>query len=57
LPISKTYVAAAQLINIGCGPEYVSDTIDYRTTSSANAFDISMAPILTILIMLMGFIN
>jgi hypothetical protein len=57
LPISKTYIAAAQLINIGCGPEYVSDTIDYRPTSSATTFTLSMTPIVTVLVMLMAFFN
>jgi peptidoglycan biosynthesis protein MviN/MurJ (putative lipid II flippase) len=57
LPISKTYVAAAQLINIGCGPEYVSDTIDYRSTSSATAFDMPMALVITLSALLMIVLN
>lgn len=51
LPISKTYVAAAQLINIGCGPDYVSDSIDFGTTSSATTFSLSMTPIVTLVVM------
>jgi hypothetical protein len=32
-PVSKTYLTAAQQINMACGPEYIIETIDYRSWS------------------------
>lgn len=32
-PLSTTYVAAAQQINMACGPEYVADTTIHTSTS------------------------
>ncbi|QDS71988.1 hypothetical protein FKW77_001574 [Venturia effusa] len=48
LPISRTYAAAAQLINIGCGPNYVSESIDLRSASSAIASPLSMISLVTL---------
>lgn len=33
-PLSRTYVAAAQQVNMACGPDWVSDAVE--TTSSAS---------------------
>ncbi|TLD32671.1 c6 zinc finger domain containing protein [Venturia nashicola] len=52
LPISKTYVSAAQLINIGCGPQYVSDSVDIRSSSRPTTSPPSITSFVTIFVML-----
>jgi hypothetical protein len=35
-PISRTYLTAAQQINMACGPDYVRETIEYKNSAGTS---------------------
>jgi hypothetical protein len=53
--VSRTYITAAQQIDMACGPDFVPETIEYKASSSASRLyadsQVSFAPILTLLLM------
>lgn len=56
-PLSKTYVKAAQQINIGCGPTFVNSTVQPVSNSAYNlAAPQSSLPLLLIAVLLSIFL-
>jgi hypothetical protein len=59
-PVSRTYITAAQQINMACGPDYVPETIEYKPTSgSGRAADLraTLSSMVALLIMVVALLR
>lgn len=59
-PVSRTYITAAQQINLACGPEYVPESVEYKASSARGRSADSRAalsPILVILLMVLAVLR
>jgi hypothetical protein len=56
---SKTYVTAAQQIDLACGPDFVPETIEYKTSASPRSVDsrAAFSPFLALLILAIALLR
>jgi hypothetical protein len=56
--VSKTYVTAAQQIDLACGPDFVPETIEYKAASSRSIdSQAAFSPFLALLLMAIAFLR
>jgi hypothetical protein len=56
-PVSRTYITAAQQIDLACGPDFVPETIAYKASASPRSTDsrIAFSPVLAIFLLAVAF--
>ena len=56
-PVSTDYTQAAQIINLGCGPGFVNQTIEKGTSSGSSLLPLRLGILLPVLITVAGFLQ
>jgi len=56
-PVSQTYGNAAQQINIGCGPDFVNDTVQIKSGAAMLFAYTELAPFVVLFMLLFALLN
>jgi hypothetical protein len=56
-PVSRTYITAAQQIDLACGPDFVPETIEYKASASSRSADsrFAFSPLLAGILLAIAF--